>query len=502
MKKKLLITALLLHGITYAFAASLTLQGYAWSDTIGWISLTCETGGNNGTNICGTSSYKVTLDNNYYLSGYAWSDNLGWISFNENAGCPAAPCRAQLHNDSITGWARVVSPSGTTLSSNGGWDGWISLDTQNGYGGVRATSSLTGWQLSGYAWGDLITGWISFAQSFIACEENFSWSKLLSQCIETPTATIEASPDKISYGRRSTLTWGSTHAESCTPLGPWSNGGALSGSGLTDPLTSSQLFQYYCSASGVDSSIALANVTVCPQSLPVLYNDACNAAPRVVEFSISGQYTPNGVLSVSCTNSTSFVIKRNGTTYSTVQGQSGHVNITDNGLYSLVCRTPGDDGIYESSVSIMDYQTTPPPPIVTLRASPTTLSPGDESVLSWDVTFPGSVQVPPRTCTLTASPVCANGNCTQAQTDDASALNQILSSGRTDANDLGGANRLISAAINTVVNGNVVTGETDWRAFGKKTVTIGRTTDFILSCGGGAKESQTVRVKITSSTEN
>ena len=34
-------------------------DGYAWSENIGWISFNCKTGGDNQTNICATSNYKV-----------------------------------------------------------------------------------------------------------------------------------------------------------------------------------------------------------------------------------------------------------------------------------------------------------------------------------------------------------------------------------------------------------------------------------------------------------
>jgi hypothetical protein len=34
-------------------------DGYAWSENIGWISFNCKTGGDNQTNICSTSNYKV-----------------------------------------------------------------------------------------------------------------------------------------------------------------------------------------------------------------------------------------------------------------------------------------------------------------------------------------------------------------------------------------------------------------------------------------------------------
>ena len=53
------------------------LSGWAWNDSIGWISLWC---GN--TSSCGTSSYRVTIGGGGNFSGYAWNDAVGWISFN------------------------------------------------------------------------------------------------------------------------------------------------------------------------------------------------------------------------------------------------------------------------------------------------------------------------------------------------------------------------------------------------------------------------------------
>lgn len=64
------------------------LAGWAWNDTIGWISF-CGNGANastwNGTTwICPASpSYRVTVNSlSGDFSGYAWSDMIGWISFN------------------------------------------------------------------------------------------------------------------------------------------------------------------------------------------------------------------------------------------------------------------------------------------------------------------------------------------------------------------------------------------------------------------------------------
>ena len=62
------------------------LSGFAWNDTIGWISF-C---GGRGTTQCpGSQPYGVTIDSNGDFHGYAWSDMDGWISFNcaNNSSC-------------------------------------------------------------------------------------------------------------------------------------------------------------------------------------------------------------------------------------------------------------------------------------------------------------------------------------------------------------------------------------------------------------------------------
>ena len=53
------------------------LSGWAWNDTIGWISFYCG-----DLNLCGTSNYRVTIDDEGYFHGWAWNDQIGWISFN------------------------------------------------------------------------------------------------------------------------------------------------------------------------------------------------------------------------------------------------------------------------------------------------------------------------------------------------------------------------------------------------------------------------------------
>lgn len=174
MNKKLLLN--LLVGIVFLFggllfcqkpifaAATDNVHGWAWSDTIGWISFNCTEGGASQNDICSTSSYGVNIDpNTGIFSGYAWSDNIGWISFNQAdlTGCPSGSCSAQVDLDtgSVTGWAKALNSTGADY-------GWIRLnDAVNGYHQVQINPT-TGY-FSDYAWGGgpidaAVIGWISF----------------------------------------------------------------------------------------------------------------------------------------------------------------------------------------------------------------------------------------------------------------------------------------------------------------------------------------------------
>jgi len=63
--------------------ASGNLSGWAWSENYGWICFNCLT-----DNSCAFSGdYKVTIDQGTgEFDGYAWSDQIGWISFNCKTG--------------------------------------------------------------------------------------------------------------------------------------------------------------------------------------------------------------------------------------------------------------------------------------------------------------------------------------------------------------------------------------------------------------------------------
>lgn len=229
-----------------ASAAGHKLTGWAWSDNIGWISMSCE-----NTNTCSTSNYSVNISpSTGKLSGYAWSSNIGWVSFEETTGCPTKDpytngCQPTAVLDSgssmgaafphILGWARAVSASSMT---SGAWDGWISLSCYNtgtcstsNYGiqlpnnGTNAPSSGS---MTGYAWGSTVSGWISFSKVTVTPDNS--------------SLTLSSDKSVVSFnGDTVTLTWDSptnTAYTSCTGSGGGSDwNGARAYSGFPKSLT-------------------------------------------------------------------------------------------------------------------------------------------------------------------------------------------------------------------------------------------------------------------------
>ena len=69
-----------------------SLSGWAWADSLGWISMSSTTNDNNTqtggvTTAPGSqtnSDYGVSIDTEGYFRGYAWSETGGWVSFYED----------------------------------------------------------------------------------------------------------------------------------------------------------------------------------------------------------------------------------------------------------------------------------------------------------------------------------------------------------------------------------------------------------------------------------
>lgn len=178
--------------------AGQNVSGFAWSQTIGWISFNClDSSGASSPqqNTCATTDYGVNVDmSTGNFSGFAWSSSIGYINFNptpDGVACTASPCaRLDSATNNVSGWARACDVlaaadcTGTTVKSSpvlGGWDGWIKLSDSTwtnpanygylgqsgvvydsgGHHGVYLDPASS--KLKGFAWGGLVIGWVDFA---------------------------------------------------------------------------------------------------------------------------------------------------------------------------------------------------------------------------------------------------------------------------------------------------------------------------------------------------
>ncbi len=205
------------------------LQGFAWSSTIGWISMNCINDGN-----CANSDYKVTINADRTITGYAWSSNIGWIKFGGLSSFPTGGGTAAENANVIgtypdltwSGWARACSATVggncTSMTNNpaaGDWDGWISLRGTN----YNITANMTtGMATGSFAWGSDVVGWvdmssnITFATSTASligsnctiplggnsCSASLTWN--ISDTVPTPNIFNVASSTQISTDRTRT----------------------------------------------------------------------------------------------------------------------------------------------------------------------------------------------------------------------------------------------------------------------------------------------------------
>jgi hypothetical protein len=222
--------------------SSANTHGWAWSDTIGWISLNSSDAGT-----CTTHAYGLDIASDGTISGYMWSENAGWISANASdlTGCPTSPCTARMEGNAMKGWFKALGAN----QAGSAWDGWISLS------GSTYGPTIENGTIEGYIWGDTTLGWISFDTAFSSatttwvqcspsyqCTTETTYDDLCTIPVENtactsglicgggaiacvippaPTpdgtaGTFKASPQLVAPGRTTTLTWDIRYATSCT----------------------------------------------------------------------------------------------------------------------------------------------------------------------------------------------------------------------------------------------------------------------------------------------
>jgi hypothetical protein len=200
--------------------------------------------------------------------------------------------------------------------------------------------------------------------------------------------------------------------------------------------------------------------------------------PQIINARITGNRAPNGVLSFECLYSTTyFIVRTEGDTgiFPVNGSYTGPVSVTlsEVGNYAATCMNPWD-----SATKVLFYSPVPlPPSDLVLSVVPKTIDKSKGATVLWSVTEPSTV------CSLRAVAVCEGGrsNCTQERLSEETSINQILTSGTTDANDPYGPGRNMTSAVQTLAPQN---NPTENKSLGKRTILMNYTTDFILDCGG------------------
>ncbi len=184
------------------------LSGWAWSSTIGWVSLNCATGSSTGGSICSsTLDYGVDVNmSTGVFTGYAWSSSIGWISFNSADVSTTCGTSAKLNltTNKVTGWARAIS--GSTSS---GWDGCISMSGLHPDYGVFYNPAATPNNFIGDAWGSTVVGWLKFYGTLAG-------SPMVDLKVNGGDYPSSAPLTMSSAGGPATLSWTSNNVTACT----------------------------------------------------------------------------------------------------------------------------------------------------------------------------------------------------------------------------------------------------------------------------------------------
>ncbi|MBP9711319.1 MAG: hypothetical protein KBD50_03640 [Candidatus Pacebacteria bacterium] len=276
------------------YAQSTTgLAGYAWSETIGWISFSCTTGGPTGNSVCSTSNYSVAADVNGNLTGYAWSDNIGWIKFGGLSSFPTGSGtvaqNAQVSGANVIGWARACAGTASGIctdmtSRTDGWDGWIALS------GTWTDVTVSGTNVSGYAWGGDVVGWIDFDLTTFAANTPVPSVTTYAQTgLTTTAATLEGGANPNGFSTTGWFRYSTTDPGTCNDTfgtrAPASGGDALgSGTALLafdNPVTglTHSTTYYYCALASNAGGTAVGAVRFFTTSTPAQCADGIDNEP-------------------------------------------------------------------------------------------------------------------------------------------------------------------------------------------------------------------------------
>jgi hypothetical protein len=159
-----------------------------------------------------------------------------------------------------------------------------------------------------------------------------------------PTLTLSANPTTVSAGARSTLSWTSTNATTCTASGGWTGTRPTSGSEETPVLNQSRTFNLRCTGAG----------GALQRSVSVMVNGSPPPEPTVTLDADPGTVAPNGtaMLTWSTTDATSCTASGGWTGSKATSGSESTAALSNTTSYTLQCTGAGGSATGSTTVTV------------------------------------------------------------------------------------------------------------------------------------------------------
>jgi hypothetical protein len=193
-----------------AQSLGIPVTGYAGSERIGLIKLYCTSAGT--PNDCASHPYGLGVNADASISGYAWSDSVGWISaYSADTSVCTPTSNARIVGTQFKGWLREINVTGDDT-------GCIKLDP-----GQAQDVSISGTTITGNAWSGVF-GWAQFdatanigpASCTMNANPSVVWSAVPPSSITLSYTTQSAASASIADDNAS---YSPTYTPAPTPLG-------------------------------------------------------------------------------------------------------------------------------------------------------------------------------------------------------------------------------------------------------------------------------------------
>ena len=191
-----------------------------------------------------------------------------------------------------------------------------------------------------------------------------------------PTVSLAASPATITSGGSSVLTWSSKNANSCTASGGWTGTKAVSGTFTVAPTTTTTFTLTCAGSSGSGHASAIITVNAAAPA-PVAPTVTLTASATTIIAGSSSTLKWSSKSAASC-------VASGGWTGTQATSGTHSVSPGSTTTYTLACTSSG--GTAQTAAKVTVNAAVVPAPTVKLTASPTTITSGGSTTLTWSTT--------------------------------------------------------------------------------------------------------------------